>query len=423
MSSLRAMAGAALLCLLLVVPSAAIAQDAPVATGPDPTVLQVIESQVADLRGLLPQSEVNLHVLDQAGLHQYLVDAFERDYLPAEREADQKLFIALGLLKPTDDLVQIQLQLLEGQVIGVYDPDDKVMFVVDNQGGFGPAERITYAHEFNHALQDQYYDLNQVAPKHPLSNDRSLAAHAVVEGDAVLLQSLWAAANLTQDELLAVARGSSGGDDSLSRAPLVVRTELLFPYIEGLAFVRKAFRDAGNSFAGVDELLRNPPESTAQILHADRHAAGWRPLDVPLPDVTQTLGSDWRRVGSGVLGELDVRVLLEQYGDRGEASRVAAGWAGDRWLLVDKDGRTTIVLKTTWQSETAAGAFFSAYKRGLRARFSAAATEEDSEVRQALTGPVVATDLRLQGSDVQAVIAFDRATANAVIAALPAFGL
>jgi hypothetical protein len=413
MSVLRALVSSALVCVLLVAPGHVTAQDASIASsGPDPTVLRAIETQVSQLRGLTSRAEVNLRVIDQAGLQQYLLDAFERDYLPSERESDQKEFVALGLIKPTDDLVQMQLQLLQGQVIGVYDPDDKLMFIVDSQGGFGPAERVTYAHEFNHALQDQHYDLNRVAPKHPLTNDRSLAAHAVVEGDAVLLQTLWAAGNLTQDDLIALAR-----------IPLVVRTELLFPYVEGFNFVRQAYRESGNSFAAIDELLKNPPESTAQIMHPDKYKGGARPVDVELPDLANALGSDWRRVGGGVLGELDVRVLLEQYGDRAEANRVAAGWNGDRWILVEKEGRSTIVLKTSWQSDVAAQEFFSAYKRGLRARFDSATTEEDSEMRQALTTPTAATDMRLRGQEVLAVIAFDRQSANAVIAALTASGL
>src|SRR5215510_6215437 len=94
------------LFLTLLAPGQAVAQDSPV--GPDPAALRAIETQVSALRGLPAQSEVNLKVLDQAGLQQYLTDAFERDYLPDERESDQKLYVALGLLKPADDLVKIQ---------------------------------------------------------------------------------------------------------------------------------------------------------------------------------------------------------------------------------------------------------------------------------------------------------------------------
>jgi hypothetical protein len=280
---------------------------------------------------------------------------------------------------------------------------------------------MTYAHEFNHALQDQYFDLNKIAPKHPDNADRSMAVHAVIEGDAILLQSLWGAANLSQDDIIQLARGA-GGNDSLARVPLVVRAELLFPYVEGFSFVRSAFRQAGNSYAAVDELLKNPPESTAQVLHFEKYRDHVHPVDVQLPDVAERLGPEWRRLGSGVLGELDTRVLLEQWGsDRPDAARVAAGWAGDRWQLVEKDGRSAIVVKSTWESADAARSFFGAYSRGLRMRFDSAMTEEASSTRQALWTPVTATDVRLQGSDVLGVIAFDRESASALVDAATSF--
>src|SRR6185436_19267073 len=125
MSLLRVLAAGALSCVLLILPGAASAQETSLAANaPDPAALKAIESQVAQLRGLQPQADVPLRVLDQPALQQYLLEAFDRDYLPYERESDQKELVALGLLKPTDDLVKIQLDLLQGQVIGVYDPDD-----------------------------------------------------------------------------------------------------------------------------------------------------------------------------------------------------------------------------------------------------------------------------------------------------------
>src|SRR5215204_2231817 len=249
-----------LLCavMLLTTGGAGAQETAVAATAPDQSVLAAIESQVASIRGLHPLDDVNLQVLDQAALNRYLQESFDRDYLPHEREADQKSMVALGLLQPSEDLVQIRLDLYNEQVIGVYDPDDKAMFVV-GEGVFGPGQKLTFAHEYHHALQDQHFDLNWLAPPHPENADRSLAVHALIEGDAVLLQSLWATSQLTPEELIALARGSSGASDGLVRAPLIVRTELLFPYIEGLSFVRKAYQEAGNSFAGVDAVYANPP--------------------------------------------------------------------------------------------------------------------------------------------------------------------
>lgn len=424
MRFLRSWLGVVCAMVLLAMPASA--QNAPAigTTGPDLAVLRAIEGQVSQIRGLPTQSEPDLRVLDHSALHKYLIDMFDRDYLPSEREADQKQWVALGLIKSTDDIVQIQLNLLTDQVVGVYDSDAKSLVVVGDWATFGPAERMTYAHEFNHALQDQYFNLNTIAPKHPDSNDRSMAVHALVEGDAILLQTLWATANLNQDDLVQLARSVAGSDDSLARVPLIVRTELLFPYVEGFTFVRQAYRQGGNSYAAIDELFRNPPESTAQLLHFEKYRNQVHPIDVQLPDVAAGLGPDWRRVGAGVLGELDTRVLLEQWGtERGDASRVASGWAGDRWQLVEKDGRTAIVVKSTWESPDAARSFFSAYSRGLRMRFDSATTEESSATRQALTTPVTATDLRLQGGDVLAVLAFDRDSANAIVEAVTSSAL
>jgi hypothetical protein len=147
-------------------------------------------------------------------------------------------------------------------------------------------------------------------------------------------------------------------------------------------------------------------------------------VPVQLPGLTALLGPDWRQVGSGVLGELETRVLLEQWGsNHSDAIRVASGWSGDQWQLVEKDGRSAMVVKSTWETPAAARDFFSSYSRGLRNRFDSATTEESSPTRQALTTPVAATDLRLQGSDVLTVIAFDRDTANAIVEALTASAL
>jgi hypothetical protein len=303
----------------------------------------------------------------------------------------------------------------------VYDPDAKSLFVVNDEGGFGPAARITYAHEFDHALQDQHYDLSRIAPKHPESNDRSLAVHGIIEGDAVLLQTLWAEQNLTQDDLTQLARTASGGSDTLARAPLIVRAELLFPYTEGFSFVRQIYRQSGNDYTAVNALFARPPDSTAQILHPDRYRGDVQPVDVQLGDVAASMGADWHGVGSGVLGELDTRVLLEQFGiSQTEANRIAAGWSGDRWQLVENGGQDAIVLESVWQSPAAADGFFAAYARTLQTRYPDASLNDSSETRQALTTSTSATDMRVEGSTVLAVIAPDRATADAIVTVIPA---
>jgi hypothetical protein len=379
------------------------------------TLLQQIERDVVILRGLQPKVDVPVRALDQAALQRLYVDRFNQDYLPSERESDQKLLATLGVIKPSDSLVQVLLDVLQEQVLGLYSQDDKVMYVLADSGQFGPGEKVTFAQEFDHALQDQYFDLSALAPKHPDNDDRSLAIQALTEGDATLLQRLWAQQNLTSDELNKL--GQSGGSPKLRSAPLYLREQLLFPYTDGFKFIRQIYQKSG--YAGVDDVFRNPPQSTAQILHIDKYRAHVAPVEVSLPDLSDgTLGEGWRKINSNVLGELDLRLVITQLVDSTTGVRGASGWAGDRWELLEHNGHQALAIKSVWDSDASARTFFEAFSQAMQNRFFGAQIEEASPARQALTVTNAATDIRINASTVVVVISFDRSTADAIAAAI-----
>ena len=385
-------------------------------SGPDRSLLQQIQDDVAGLRGLEPKREVTLRFLDQNALTGFLINRFNNDYLPSEREADQKLLATLGMVGPNDNVAQTLLDILQEQVIGVYNQDDKVMYIVSDSSHFGPTEKVTFAHEFTHALQDQYFDLSKLAPKHPTNDDRALATLALTEGDAVLMQRLWSQSKMSQNELDQLGQG--GAQSKLFSAPLFMREQLLFSYVDGFNFVRQMYQ-AGGGYPGVDEVFRNPPESTEQILHIEKYRIGEKPIEVTLPDLSAgSLGPGWRSIKSNVLGELDLRLILEQLTDRARAVRSASGWGGDRWQLLEKDGRQALVIKSVWDTENDARNFFEAFSLGLKNRFTAATVDEASASRQALTASDAATEVRRNGANVLVVISFDRPTAEAIVAAV-----
>jgi hypothetical protein len=383
------------------------------AGGPDTALLQHIEDDVSGLRGLQPRIQVPLRFLDQAALQRYFVDRFNQDYLPSERESDQKLLETLGLVNKNESVTQILLDVLQEQVIGVYNPDDKAMYLITSDNGqFGPEEKDTFAHEFTHALQDQYFDLTTLAPKHPDNDDRSLAIQALTEGDAVLMQRLWAQEKLTQDEINQLGQG--GADSKLFSAPAFLRDQLLFPYSDGFNFVRQIYQ-AGGGYAGVDDVFRNPPDSTAQILHLDKYRSHTKPVDVSLPDLSQgSLGDGWRKINSNVLGELDIRLILSQLTDSATGVRGSGGWAGDRWELLEKNGNQALVISTVWDTPNDASNFFQAFGLAMKNRFPAAKEEEASATRQALTAATAATEIRRNDKNVLVVISFDRPSAEAI---------
>lgn len=378
--------------------------------------LQRIQKDVASLRGLQPKSTVPVRFLDQSTLNRLYLDRFNRDYLPSERESDQKLLTTLGMIGPNDSVVQLLLDIVQEQILGVYNSDDKVMYLLASDGQFGPGEKSTVVQEFDHALQDQYYDLTTLAPKHPENDDRSLAIQALTQGDATLLQRLWAQQNLTQDELSQLGQG--GAASKLLSAPLFVREQLLFPYADGFNFIRQIYQT--NGYAGIDAVFQDPPRSTSQVLHINKYRAHVAPVEVSLPDLSKgALGGGWRKINSNVFGELDLRLMLAQLTDSTHGVQGASGWAGDRWQLLEKDGKQALAMKSVWDSDAAAKLFFDVYGQGLQNRFFKATVEEASANRQALTTPNAATELRRAGSMVIAVISFDRPSAEAIADAIP----
>jgi hypothetical protein len=134
--------------------------------------------------------------------------------------------------------------------------------------------------------------------------------------------------------------------------------------------------------------------------------------------VAATLGPGWRKIGSNVLGELDLRLIMQQLTDETRAVRGATGRGGDRWLLLDKDGRSAFVLKSVWDTDNDARDFFDTFGLAMRNRFAGAKQEEASATRQALTASTAATDVRRDGRGVLVVVSFDRASADQIIAAI-----
>lgn len=381
-----------------------------VTSSSDP-VLQQIEAQVAQLRGLQPKAAVPIKMLDQVALQRLYLDHFNADYAASQRESDQKLLATLGLINPNESVVQMIQSVLQEQILGMYNQDDKTMYLLADTGQLGPSEKDTFAQEFDHALQDQYFDLSTLAPKHPDNDDRSLAIQALTQGDATLMQRLWAQQNLTAAELTMLAQDS--GSAGLLSMPLFLREQLLFPYSDGFTFVRQIYQTSG--YAGVDDVFRDPPQSTAQILHIDKYRNRVAPVDVDLPDLSRgAIGDGWRQISSNVFGELDFRLILAQLTDSTTGVRGASGWSGDRWELLEKDGRQALVSKSVWDSDADARLFLQTFGQAMQNRYFGSSVDAATDTRQALTAAQTATEFRRNGNTVVAVISFDRPTAEAI---------
>ncbi len=344
-------------------PSGAGPSVAPTPTADPAAVYAEIEAQVQELRGLEAKRAVDPKLLDEATLKKNVAADFAKDNPPELVKANGRLLELMGLLPAGSSLMDLYVKLLGSQVAGYYDPHAKELYVVSKSGGLGPVERVTFAHEFTHALQDQHFDLTSLHIDAIGQGDTSLAHLSLAEGDATLLMSLWAQAHLTPQELIQLITSSNDPEQAkiLAEMPEILKQTLLFPYSAGLQLVLA--RQAAGGWAAVDAMYARLPASTEQVLHPEKYAASEKPIEVAFPtDLAKRLGAGWTVDLEDTLGEFQLRIWLEQVGrlDATAAAEAVAGWGGDRViLLAGPGGASAIAIRTAWDTVDDAFEFYS----------------------------------------------------------------
>jgi hypothetical protein len=363
---------------------------------PDPAdaaTYRAIEDQVAAIRGIEPTARLEPTILDEAALRARLQEMFDEENPPNEIRESEILLKALGLLPADASLRDLYLDLMSSQVAGYYDLEADQMFLVSRTGGIGPSEKANFAHEFVHALQDQHFQADRLVNEEATKGqgDRALAWRSVVEGDASLAQLLWLQNNLTPAEIQQVMTESSDPETTaaLNKAPAILRESLLFPYSAGAQFDIAAWQQGG--WPAVDALYDKLPESTEQILHPEKYLAGEMPkaVSVPAADVAAALGDGWTVADEDTAGEFFLSTWLRERAATGPApepggtpvpaSGAAAGWGGDRTVLLTGPGDAyALVMATAWDTPDDAAEFASAARAAVKGLPGASAVGDGS---------------------------------------------
>jgi hypothetical protein len=324
--------------------------------------LATIEANVAEIRELQPRDEVKPTVLTTSELRQRLEEEFAEDYSPEEARLDAITLSAFDFMDPDFDIYNFMLDLLTEEIAGFYDPETDEFVLIDDDAEFNTMEQWTHAHEYVHALQDQYFDL-ELLDDDSLATEQLFALQALAEGDATLVQTLYLTDGYFDQKQLFELMGDTFNIDTavLDSAPPVLAHELEFPYVSGLAFVQSLYGSGG--FAAVDQAWQNLPQSTEQILHPERYLAGDTPQIVALAPLTSTLGTGWELVDEDSLGELYLREYLSQQLDENQVDTAATGWGGDQYAVYwnEEEGSKVMVLKLKWDTPADAEEFATAY--------------------------------------------------------------
>jgi hypothetical protein len=378
----------------------------------NPPALRRVEERTTDVRGLPFKEPVEAEVYNKQKSGKF----FEGESKPdpeAEERARREDVVAhrMGMLPDGVSLRDLFKKALTNNAAGVYQPpkDDGEapkaeqkqsrgrLFIVQDAlprpvravvGGFGYltgtdwANELFLSHELMHALQDQHFDLNRVLPRRLYGEceDMAIARKSVVESEANLVSQAYLLGvdldSVVQRnaliEYLAFGRIVDTWTTRLMNPglpPFYVKV-LVEQYTQGMRFLQHVTNRGG--WEAVNRAYATSlPLSTEQLMDPDK-------LFGPEPDMPRYLPridagavppslEGWSLLEENVLGALLWRIYLEDY--VGGADAITEGWGGDRYEVLEKDGRSLLVWRTLWDTDDDATEFAAAYAEVLQAKY------------------------------------------------------
>lgn len=326
-----------------------------------------LAKEVAKLRGLKLKQTIPNEVVDRDELRRRLLVMAGEEKTKAETASEGLALARWGMIPLATNYEALLIDLLTEQIAGYYDRKTKKLTISKSAGDDTEWAEMVLAHEIQHGLQDQTFDLTKFEELPPTEGDASAARRALVEGDgiALMLEVMlarksskvpWSNPHLAD----AVEKSMTvPGDDGIDKAPVAIRESLMFPYRAGFTFVAALRRR--NPWSAVDAAFAKPPQSTEQIMHPERYLAGDEPVPIAIELPPALRG--YTIAHSTVWGELGFTLFIRSHGiDPATATTAANGWGGDRAIVlargvgeapgIDKrPERAVAISRSEWDSE------------------------------------------------------------------------
>lgn len=358
---------------------------------------EAVLKETSEIRQLPILRPVKSGAQTRTEIERMLIKNMDEETTPEELHASEITMKKLGLIPADMQLRPFILSLLTEQVAGYYDPKAQQFYLADWIDLDG--QKPVMAHELTHALQDQHFNLRRFDKWPKGDADAELAAHALIEGDATLAMQYYIMRNPLRALafMKSIEASGSGSSELIDKAPRALRDSLLFPYQQGMEFTTQLFKH--NGWKAISQAFTELPQSTEQILHAEKYFAHEAPVKVELPDVANALGAGWKRVDYDVNGEWGYFLILDEFlKSKAESRAASAGWGGDRYAVYNEPKSDTVCITqlSAWDSEQDAQEFFDAYAKRTSARygsptqsFSHARAEEDVTTIETKEGRVL----------------------------------
>lgn len=313
-----------------------------------------VAANVSELRGLELLEDLTVEIMSRDELLELLEEETEIT------QSDIDLYWILRLIDDRNlDLEQMMVDVQASDIYGLYMFENETVYVIADSADLSAMEEVFLAHEITHALQDQHFNIgDHLMEMEEDEYDAMTAFVAMIEGDAVLTQELYAQAYLDSEQQMEYQRDvmaavlDENANELIDELPRYIIDSLSFPYLDGPMFMLQVFDGDLNS---MDQFLENPPVSTQQVMNASAYISGTvaDPVTVDLPDLGPQLGDDWELYDAGTLGTFDLLVMLEENGviDPDEA---LDNWRGSRFAMYENRDNVALIMQSVWADDQAA---------------------------------------------------------------------
>jgi len=352
----------------------------------------------AEDTGMPKRALVKRQLVGKADVEKYVSGRLAKEEFTQRFKQEELSMKKLGFLPRDFNLKEFMVKSTGQEIAGYYDDESKTISLLN----WVPADKQEpiLAHELTHALQDQNYDLEKWMragrkaadpAQGGMSDDGAVARKAVVEGQAmvVYVDYILKPAGRTLENTPGLIYqmedpAVTGAIDSqlMHDAPMIMREVGTFAYRQGLIFEGELLHAGGKKMA-FDGVFQRPPRDSHEVLHPEAYIQGEKLPALRIPDMAQALNHQYEVFDSGGIGELDVRALLKQYGERRIADDLSSAWQGGAYVTYRRKDKPVadstvnpadlaLLHVSRWKTPQAASRFARFYVAAVSQRYRTA---------------------------------------------------
>jgi len=403
---------ALIVVMLLFVSASSTALHARQEKAPD---IQSVKRELKILRGLDFKRDVPWSYKTRQELLKTFKQEMESENSQGELARASAFLAWMHLVPEGFDFPDFIGKYLSESVAGFYLPKTKTFYITrddtgsdipDSLAGSGfDTQKITALHEMDHALQDQYFDLEKLMDygRKAGNDDIDLSVQSLIEGDAAYVTVDGIFKELNQDLLTVrnldtiIAMLFTGAPSKKSRqVPAFISGSLSAPYTEGFHFIKDAILCGGWDL--VNAVYGDLPDSTEQILHPEKYFVERDfPYVISMSSMPDEMPDGWKKSDENTVGELQLKLIFNTFFPSQGRSAAYEGWGGDRYRIYSRGRDNFAVWVTVWDTPKDAAEFFDGYGRILKKKYTGLKISRDS--RTSFEGSAAGGSILMESRD------------------------